>query len=401
MMSEKKLLRQLNNESGFTLLEMIITIAIVAIVAGISGFGLNGVFNANLKNISYDTVSDMRSIRFRSVSEFDTAYQLVLTYDSASERYGYEIQRMAVGDSAPSVIETKDFRSSLVIMREDSSGNWVELSDPSIDITLHPERATFCFNTSTGGISEYVLNSSTTNVESLNLSGGNLGKYKFVNTRNGQEVRFDIVGLTEGWCYMKSKFQNIIQGLLKYANNEQGLSAVEMMAAVVIAGLVIGSLTAYLTTHIRSFETTVDVIDVQYEGQLAYNALGKVAMESTGISFVYDGTIDQTPTSLEIVDPLSIVFENSDGSAYNFYFDKANKKIIFKREELDANKKTLDITADDWYDFAFNVSSWTINPGIHGYTYSGTDHIQIEMIMEDGDITLNLSNLYKMRNKVN
>ncbi len=196
MLSKKKYIIQLKNESGFTLLEMIITIALIAIVASISGFGLNGVFNANLKNISYDTASDIRHISFKSVSEFDRAYQLVLTYDNSSKRYGYEIQTMAVGDTSPVVIETKDFRSSLVIMREDASGNWVELNDTSIDITSHPERGTFCFDTSTGGISEYVLNSTSINVESLNLSGGNLGKYKFVNTRNGQEVRFDIVGLT-------------------------------------------------------------------------------------------------------------------------------------------------------------------------------------------------------------
>ncbi len=200
---------------------------------------------------------------------------------------------------------------------------------------------------------------------------------------------------------MKYKFQSIMRRRIGFLNNEHGLSAVEMMVAIVIAGMVIGSLTAYLTTHIRSFETTVDVIDVQYEGQLAYSALGKVAMESTGISFVYDGIIDQTQSSLAILNPVSVVFENSDKSAYNFYFDQVNQKIIFKREELDANKETLDITADDWYDFAFNVSSWTINPGINGKTYKDTDHIQIEMTLEDGEVTLNLSNLYKMRNKVN
>ncbi len=204
---------------------------------------------------------------------------------------------------------------------------------------------------------------------------------------------------------MKNKWTDLKKFFSIYLN-QKGLSAIEMILAVAIASIVIGSLTAYLTTHIRSFETTVDVIDIQYEGQLAYNALGKIAMESKDILFVYDGATDVTLQNNEIVNPQAIVFENSDKSAYIFYFDELRKKISFKKVADGDDKKNIgdydpDDYTDDWYDFAFNVSSWTINPGIHGYTYSGTDHIQIEMTMEDGDITLNLSNLYKMRNKVN
>ena len=187
-------------------------------------------------------------------------------------------------------------------------------------------------------------------------------------------------------------------------HNEKGLSAVEMVLAVAIAGLIIGSLTGYLTTHIKSFETTVDVVDVQYEGQLAYNALGKVAMESTGISLVYGALTDLTATSNPVVDPEAICFENSDGSAYTFYFDSANHKILFKTESSASEKHTLDVypvQAADWYDFAFNVKSWTIDPGVNGQIYRNTDNIQIKIEFEDGDVSLNLSNLYKMRNKVN
>lgn len=189
-------LKKLNNERGFTLMELIITISIIAVIAGISGFGLNAVFNANLKNISYDIASDMRNVRFRSVSEFDTEYQLVLTYDAAEERYGYEIHRLKAGDLAPTVIKTESYRSSLVIMREDGVGNWVELSDATIDISANPERGTFAYDSSTGGISQFVLNSTTVTVDSLNQNANNLGRYKFVNTRNNEEVRFDVIRLT-------------------------------------------------------------------------------------------------------------------------------------------------------------------------------------------------------------
>lgn len=206
---------------------------------------------------------------------------------------------------------------------------------------------------------------------------------------------------------MKSDFGRLTKSLRKRLNNENGFSAVELMAAVTIAGLILGAITAFLTANIRSFETTVDVIDVQYEGQLAYNALGKTAMESTGISLIFGKSgaeavdTDKTNTSTLVDSPVAICFENSDGSAYTFYFDEANNKIIFKTETIEANKHTLDIGADDWYDFAFNVSGWTFDPGIDGATFRSTDHIQVTMDMEDGEISLNLSNLYKMRNKVN
>ncbi len=185
---------KIHNESGFTLVEITITVAIVVIAAGLSGFGLNAVFNANLDNMAHDIATDLRNVRFRAVSEFDAEYQLVLTYDGGNDRYGYEVQRLKAGTTT--VTRSETYRSTLIILREDISGTWIELNDPSIDITNNPELGTFCFNTSTGGISEYVMGSTTVNVASLNLNLNTLGRYKIINERNNEEIRFDVVKLT-------------------------------------------------------------------------------------------------------------------------------------------------------------------------------------------------------------
>jgi len=190
------LLKKLHNEEGFTIIELIITISIVAIAAGLSGFGLNGLYGAQVDSMTYDISAELRNARYRSVSEFDTAYQVVLTYDDTDNKYGYSLQKFKAGDIAPTEVSKQSYKQTLRIMREDLLGNWVELKEDSIKIQDNPERGCFTFNTTTGGISEYVLASTSTKVESLNLNSGGLGKFKIVNTRNNEEFRFDVVGLT-------------------------------------------------------------------------------------------------------------------------------------------------------------------------------------------------------------
>jgi len=196
-----------------------------------------------------------------------------------------------------------------------------------------------------------------------------------------------------------------ILALYRRMDNEEGMSAIEMMLAIAIAGILVGAIAGFLTAHIRSFETTVDVIDVQYEGQLAFNALGKTAMESLGV-FKVTGTdfsnptpVDLTTTSNKLINPESIAFRAADKHTVVFYFDEANHKIIFKEEASTVvDPYILDITTDKWYDFAFNIDAWSIEPGVSGATYADTNNIYIQMTLRDGDVSMDLSNLFKFRN---
>ena len=187
--------------------------------------------------------------------------------------------------------------------------------------------------------------------------------------------------------------------------NEDGLSAVEMMVAVVIAGILIGAVAAYLTAHIRTFETTIDVIDIQYEGQLGFNALGKTAMESMGIWHVEGPGAPSVKNAINsrVDNPTLLCFENSNGTSTAFYYIAADNKIVFKDDIPNTHVVPTYTPANEatWYDFAFNVSTWSIEPGVGNETYEDTDNIYIYMELQDGGASMNLSNLFEFRNKVN
>jgi prepilin-type N-terminal cleavage/methylation domain-containing protein len=195
---------------------------------------------------------------------------------------------------------------------------------------------------------------------------------------------------------------------MRTLKDNYGFSVVEMLLAIVIAGLIMGAIGSFLMIHIKSFETTLDVIDVQYEGQLAFNTLGTIAMESQAIDYISDGTNDLTATNTEILDPISIVFINGDGSYTSFYYDKTNKKILF----MDTPTSTSETARRDisnvsdtslWYDFAFNIASWKITPGVTptsgiAETYAAANNMYVYMELEDDGSMLTLSNLFEFRN---
>ncbi len=201
----------------------------------------------------------------------------------------------------------------------------------------------------------------------------------------------------------------VLKTLIKLQKNEKGMSAVEMMLAVAIAGIVMGSIAAFLTAHIKSFETTIDVIDVQFEGQLAFNALGETAMESMGLGYVEDSTggvaVFTSIPGLEIVNPNAIGFINADDTKVLFVYDDANDKIVF-RDAIAASESNpydhSDISDKSiWFDFAYNIDSWSIGSGVGNNSYKNTDNMYIYMELQDGDVYMNLSNLFQFRNKVN
>ncbi len=187
----------LNNNRGFTLMELIITISIVAIAAGLSGFGLNALFSANLDNIAHDITSELRNIRFREVSEYNNDYQMVFTYDSDKDNYGYIVQKRYDDSGTEVTLEVKrnDYKSTLRIYREETIGVWIEMKDSPINLGGLGENSlqgTFSFSASSGGIADVAFSGGT--IESLNLNS--LGSYKIVNIRNNEEIKFIVIKKT-------------------------------------------------------------------------------------------------------------------------------------------------------------------------------------------------------------
>jgi prepilin-type N-terminal cleavage/methylation domain-containing protein len=179
------------------------------------------------------------------------------------------------------------------------------------------------------------------------------------------------------------------------AKHQSGFTLVEVMVTLVIVTMLVGVIGSFLVMHLKSYETTKSVIDIQYEAQLALNRLGKVAMESAG---VYNIDSESNPTV--------VVFEYKDDyhdENEKIIFRYINNQILFKT----LNKETLDATdwsydSDDlnsvWYVFANYVDSWTITPN-PGATFDESTGINITMNFKKNDAVITVSNSFKYRNK--
>jgi len=77
----------LRDEGGYSLLEMIITIGLIAIAIGMSTFGLNAVFNSNVNSYANSLASELRIASSREMAVFDKSYTVELDYDTTENRY--------------------------------------------------------------------------------------------------------------------------------------------------------------------------------------------------------------------------------------------------------------------------------------------------------------------------
>lgn len=189
--------------------------------------------------------------------------------------------------------------------------------------------------------------------------------------------------------------KNLLRNIVK---EKSGFSVVEMMLAIVIAGILVGAIGGFLMMHIKSFETTKSVVDTQLEGQIAINTFGKVAMEAQSIELLLDESdVDQKGTNVEIINPKRIVFKSLDDAGHDEYFVLTyiplEDKLVFKQ----TSDSTYVLGTE--YDFAYYIKDWKLSPGIGGKNYGETDNIYITVNMSTGGAEVELSNLFKLRNK--
>lgn len=67
------------NQKGYTLLELIITIGLIAIAISVTGFGLNAIYTSNINSHASQLVNEIRLVQTKEMSSLNKDYKLILS----------------------------------------------------------------------------------------------------------------------------------------------------------------------------------------------------------------------------------------------------------------------------------------------------------------------------------
>lgn len=178
----------------------------------------------------------------------------------------------------------------------------------------------------------------------------------------------------------------------KYLKNQKGLSLVELMTAVVIAGAIVGAVSGFLHMHMKSYESTQDIVDIQYEAQLALNQMAEMIMESTGVHDITNSDGAGATGNVSALTPNMISFKDVSGL-----------EQVFTKGVIPADENTIfyqDSSLPSRVIFAQNVTSLSFRP-LNGYSFEKCNALEITMVLKKGGADLTLTTQVKIRNKIN
>lgn len=189
--------------------------------------------------------------------------------------------------------------------------------------------------------------------------------------------------------------------------NNKGFTTIELILAIAIAGVIMGAVGTFLTFNLRGFNQAKDIIDIQYEGQLAINQLSNIAQESLGITAIDDDAgLDSFTTTTEIT-PGSVDFEQdiieSGGEVWKYTYhitydsttDPTNPKLLCQLDKLKLSDNSTD--NDPEYVMAQYVDGFTLEPT--GGSFQTTKSMVIKMTFAQGKASYDLQTEVKFRNK--
>lgn len=196
--------------------------------------------------------------------------------------------------------------------------------------------------------------------------------------------------------------------------NNKGFTTVELIVAIAIVGLLMAAVANFMTFNIKGFQSTKDVIDIQYEGQIAMNQLTRIVRESTGILAIEDeatGTSKLT-TSDEITPKMIEVHHElyAPGTTtihtteYILTYDDTNAdnvKIVCDYETYDpADGLTPHTILDSGhYVLMQYIDTITVQPS-GGYQYNETEGLLIKVALKQDDAKFDFQSESKFRNQV-
>lgn len=194
----------------------------------------------------------------------------------------------------------------------------------------------------------------------------------------------------------------------------KGFTVIEMMVAIIIAGLLTASIFSFLLVHIKSYKTTEDMVNLQYDGQIVLNQISNIAMESKGIyriSLINDASFLEEIELNSITNKISI--DNED--EYIVFMSDSETIIEYHIFKFKGNN-TLEYSLSKNADLSFpenygvigkNIKSFNLTPSKSnlsadsgGESFKASNGIEIELELEKDGSLLTVNTQAKYRNKI-
>lgn len=180
-----------------------------------------------------------------------------------------------------------------------------------------------------------------------------------------------------------------------------GFTTIELIVAIAIAGIIMGAVGTFLTFNLRSFNTTTDIIDTQYEGQLTMTQLVDILKSSDGVRTVSghtdaDATIASRLDAAYKIIPTALEVHHSQ---WNGVSEEVTQYLI----TYDGAKDILEcrVTQPDNTVIEFEVGRYVTGFYITpvGSDFEMARSFLIELELAENDASLAIESQVKIRNQ--
>lgn len=141
-------MKDYTSNKGFTLIEMIITIGIIAIAIGVSSLGLSTVYRSNVNAYTSRVINDIKLVQTKEMASNDKNYKLIFT--KTSDNYHVAVL-VGVAAVPINVLKGYDLPKNMVIKKK-IAGNFEDIGDNSF---FSSNDLSFEFDASSGRMTEY------------------------------------------------------------------------------------------------------------------------------------------------------------------------------------------------------------------------------------------------------